>query len=610
MDALVAERQDTKLAVQYETLRRREYELITQLLDILPKIDGLPEERVTQMRDALFHADSPFLMVLMGPFNSGKSSIINALLGKPDLLPIGPVPTTDRITMLRYGEEAQRVRTGEIDTVFFPSPLLQKVSFVDTPGLESVFKTHEEQTRRFLHRSDAVLLVMLATQAMSAQNVEYLRILKDYGKTVIIVLNQIDLLTAEEAEKVREYVIEQSRDQLGVKPEVWGMSAKLGLEARHEDGTVNEEAWAASGLSRIERYVDEQLGDAARLRQKLQTPLQIMQNVHQTALEAVRGNQSALDQYQSISENVQQQLSGFRREQEKIVRETVEEAGAKFEETAARGSAAIHEMFQLTHAVRSVLRGVGELVGLARLTRRGNSYTRTAFETNNVFEPLDELPAVIDRLGPRLEGKDVQDVEDLVKYARREISALPEAIREKVIGNVQPPVQYDREALQEVRDELDAIETEARTVETARFEQIVRNSLLYLGAWEVLLLVLAIFVIAWNPSTPEQPLLPLGVALVFLGLGLLGLLYLPLRGRLLGNSYTNRMMKLRTRYLEALTKAADKQVAYGMELRRDAVLPLTRLIDAQTQIQQEQLGKLQAVGQEMVKIEGELAKVK
>src|SRR5690606_10549808 len=227
-----------------------------------------------------------------------------------------------------------------------------------------------------------------------------------------------------------------------------------------------------------------------------------------TALEAVRGNQSALDQYQSISENVQQQLSGFRREQEKIVRETVEEAGAKFEETAARGSAAIHEMFQLTHAVRSVLRGVGELVGLARLTRRGNSYTRTAFETNKVFEPLDELPAVIDRLGPRLEGKDVQDVEDLVKYARREISALPEAIREKVIGNVQPPVQYDREALQEVRDELDAIETEARTVETARFEQIVRNSLLYLGAWEVLLLVLAIFVIAWNPSTPEQPLLP------------------------------------------------------------------------------------------------------
>jgi hypothetical protein len=79
---------------------------------------------------------------------------------------------------------------------------------------------------------------------------------------------------------------------------------------------------------------------------------------------------------------------------------------------------------------------------------------------------------------------------------------------------------------------------------------------------------------------------------------------------LLATAYTNRLLKLQTRYLEALTRAADKQVSYGMQLRRDAVLPLTRLIDAQTQIQQEQLGKLQSTGQEMVKIEAELAKVR
>ena len=57
----------TKLAAEYDTLRRREHELITDLLDIVPKIDGLGEERVSQMRDALFHADHPYLSVLMGP---------------------------------------------------------------------------------------------------------------------------------------------------------------------------------------------------------------------------------------------------------------------------------------------------------------------------------------------------------------------------------------------------------------------------------------------------------------------------------------------------------------------------------------------------------------
>ena len=595
--------------VQYENLRRREHDLISQLLNVLPKIDGLPEDRVTQMRDALFHADSPYMMVLMGPFNSGKSSIINALVGNQDLLAIGPVPTTDRITMLRYGDDMQQARTGEIDTVFYPLPLLQKVSFVDTPGLESVFQTHEQQTRGFLHRSDAVLLVMLATQAMSAQNLEYLRILKEYGKTVIIILNQIDLLTPEEAEAVRSYVLEQSHDQLGYKPEVWMMSARRGLEARHEDGTVDEEAWAASGLHQIEQYVDDQLSDAARMRQKLQTPLQIMQNVHQTAVEAVRGNQSTLDQYQSINQNIEQQMSGFKREQDKIVREVLDVTSSRFDEAAERGAAAIRDLFQLSRALRSVLRGIGELLGLARLARRG-SYTRSAFETHKVYEPLNELPEVAIRLGPRLEGKDVQDVDNLVKYARREVEALPAPIRTKVIGNLQVPLQYNRAALQEVRNDLEAIGSEARTDETDRLEGIVRSSLLYLGAWEVLLLILAVFVLFLNPATPDQPLLTVGIVAFIFVVMLISLLYLPLRGRILATSYMNRLMKLQSRYLEALTKAADQQVAYGIQMRRDAVLPLTRLIEAQTQIQQEQLGKLQATGQEMLKLEAELGKLK
>ena len=37
-----------------------------------------------------------------------------------------------------------------------------------------------------------VLLVMLATQAMTAKNLDYLRILQEYGKTVILVINQVD----------------------------------------------------------------------------------------------------------------------------------------------------------------------------------------------------------------------------------------------------------------------------------------------------------------------------------------------------------------------------------------------------------------------------------
>lgn len=606
---MATENVETKLATDYEALRRREYELISQMLDVLPKVDNLGDERLGQMRDALFHADHPFLIVLVGPFSSGKSSILNALLGEPELLTIGPVPTTDRISILRWGEQEQRMSSGgEVDTVFYPSPLLEKVSLVDTPGLESVFQKHEGITRRFLHRADVVLMVMLATQAMTARNLEYLQTLKEYGKKVILVINQIDLLTAEEAESVREYVQEQSQSRLGFKPDIWLVSARQAQAARH-NGELDKQAWKASGLSRIEEYVDDQLNDVARLRQKLQTPLQIAQNVNQSALNAVRANQTALDQYQGIASNVEQQLGAQKREQEKIIREVNAEISDKFGAAAMRGSEAIEDIFRFSNALRSIRGGLLELVGLSGLIRRGGkSNTQLAFERRKAFEPINELPTVADKMAPRLEGKDVQDIDDLVKYARKEIDALPESIKGKVIGNVQPPLQYDRTVLQNVRPALEVLENEAKQVETERLEQTLRNAMLYMATFELLLVIFGVVLLAGGSNflPPEQRQSAWLILVFLVGLGVLGLLFMPLRGRLLETAYTNRTLKLQSRYIEALTKAADQQVEYGMRLRREAIQPLARLIEAQTQIQTTQFGKLQGIQQEMVSIESAL----
>lgn len=599
---------NTKLATEYEVIRRREYELITDLLEIVPKIDGLGEERVSQMRDALFHADHPYLIVLMGPYNAGKSSIINALLGTPDLLPVGPTPTTDRITILRYGEQSSRSRSGDVDTVFYPSPLLQKVSFVDTPGLESVFREHEEITRRFLHRSDTVMLVMMATQAMTQHNLDYIKILKEYGKQVILILNQVDLLTPEERETVRQYVADQARGELGKNPEVWLVSSRMAIEARHADGTVDEEKWAASNIKQIENYVDNQLGDVPRLRQKLQTPLNIAQSVHGEALTLVRGSQSALDHYQGIAQNVEQQLSVFRRESEKVVTQTTDDIKAKFEQAGKNGGEAIREQFQFSRALGSIFRGLAELVGLSSIARStvGGSYTRAAFERHKVFEPISELPTTADKLPARLEGKDLQDTDDLVKYARKEIDALPAPIKTKVIGTIQSPTRYDRSALQAIRTELQTLEEEARVVQTEKIEKALRNSLLYLAAYEVILLVFGIFIGLANPFGTDSGSTELIVIIVVLGLMLLGLAFLPLRGRQLENEYSKRMQALGDKYSETLTRAATKQIDYGMSLRRDSIAPLTRLIDAQTEIHTTQLKRLQAAGETLVKIEADL----
>ncbi len=604
---MVAENLETKLATDYEAIRRREYELITNLLDVLPKVDNLPEERVAQVRDALFHADHPYLMVFVGPFSAGKSSIINALLGDNDLLPTGVVPTTDRISILRWGEEVQRVSSGgEVDTVFHPSALLKRVSFVDTPGLESVFKTHEETTRKFLHRSDVVLLVMLATQAMTAHNLEYLQTLKDYGKKVIIVIGQADLLSPEDTETVRQYVQDQSKSVLGTVPEIWMVSAKQGLAA-YAGEMRDEAAWDASGLKLIEDYIDQQLNDVDRLRQKLRTPLQITQNVSHVALEAVRTNQAVLDRYQNISDNIDEQLSAQKREQQRIIQDMSDEISGKFGAAAMNGSEAIRDVFSLSRSFSSLGRGVMELVGLAGLLRGrgGQSYIANAFDKHRAFEPIAELPAVVDKLGPRLEGKDIQDIDDLVKYAQHEIETLPGSISDKVIGRVQAPLQYERVHLQKARPQMEAIENEARVVETEKLDQTLRNTLLYLVVYEFIVIVLGI---AFGAALvgPEQALI---VLIVVLALALLGLAFVPLRGRLAESAYTGRMLALQRQYLDVLRDAANKQVNYSMQLRQDSIAPLMRLIEAQTKIQTGQLNQLLAAEQEMTAIESDLAKL-
>ncbi|MEL6525384.1 MAG: dynamin family protein, partial [Chloroflexota bacterium] len=502
---------EPKLIQDYEIIRRREYELITDMLDILPRIDNLGEQRIGQVRDAMFHADHPYLMVLVGPFSSGKSSIINALLGEEDFLKIGPTPTTDRISILRWGEDAQNMGTaGGADTVFYPSPLLRKVSFVDTPGLESVFQEHEETTRKFLHRADVVLLVMLATQAMSQRNLEYMKMFKEYGKKVIIVISQADLISAEERETVEKYVREQSKDKLGVEPEIWFISALKGIEARQGE-ELDKDLWRESGLQNFEEYVNKQLSDADRLRQKLQTPLQIVQTVHQGALDAVRNNQSTFDRYRNITENIEQQLAAQKSEQEKTVRDVNAEVETRFRLTGERSADAILEIFQFSRALSSLGRGIMELFGLARLLRRDStpSYMEAVFNRYHVFEPIDEIPDEVAKLAPRLEGQDMQDLDDLVKYGNKEIQKLPADMKEKVIGTIQAPATYDRSFLQDIRNELDDIEREAKTVETEKLESVRRNTLVYLAVWELFMIISIVGLIyGWGfvDSLMEVPL--------------------------------------------------------------------------------------------------------
>jgi small GTP-binding protein len=177
--------------------------------------------------------DRPLLVTVMGEFNSGKSTFVNALIGE-EVAPMGITPTTATINVLKYGaerkgrvvyhddevreiewaevpkllkgldaHEAKRIRVVE---VLYPLETLQRVNVVDTPGLNSIHPEHEETARKFIAEADAVLWLFTVDQAAKATEGEALGKIKAAGKKILGVVNKIDRCTPEELARIIEHV--------------------------------------------------------------------------------------------------------------------------------------------------------------------------------------------------------------------------------------------------------------------------------------------------------------------------------------------------------------------------------------------------------------------
>ena len=177
--------------------------------------------------------DRPLLIAVMGEFNVGKSSFVNALCGE-EVAPTGVTPTTATINVLRYGDrpearvihhdgtartiaaadvaafltglrdaDAAEVRAVEI---FLPVEALRRVEIVDTPGLNSIRPEHERVARDFLRDADAIVWVFAAGQAAKATEREALGLARAAGKRVVGVLNKIDRADAKEVKALVRHV--------------------------------------------------------------------------------------------------------------------------------------------------------------------------------------------------------------------------------------------------------------------------------------------------------------------------------------------------------------------------------------------------------------------
>ncbi len=90
------------LSQEQELILQRERALLNDLRVRLVEYNTAKED-LNALVQSITQLDDLFLLVVVGEFNSGKSAVINALLGQK-LLKEGVTPTTSMINILRFGD--------------------------------------------------------------------------------------------------------------------------------------------------------------------------------------------------------------------------------------------------------------------------------------------------------------------------------------------------------------------------------------------------------------------------------------------------------------------------------------------------------------------------
>src|SRR5829696_1540997 len=296
-----------------EALVERERELLERLIAFL-KDFGAPSEDAELVRRALSDLEELFLLVIVGEFNSGKSAFVNALLGA-DISEEGVTQTTDRITVLRHAEEpAEKERGDGVLEKGYPNEFLREIAIVDTPGTNAIIRHHEELSRGFVPRSDLVLFVTSAERPLTESEREYLELIRDWGKKIVLIINKSDLLQEEAAtEEVRSFVEGGIRSALGLTPPIFLVSALLARKAKAATSTIERDALlAASGFAELERYITDLLDEEGRVRLKLESPLGVVEELVRRYRLAVEERVSLLEDDFKMAENVESQLEAYK----------------------------------------------------------------------------------------------------------------------------------------------------------------------------------------------------------------------------------------------------------------------------------------------------------
>lgn len=284
---------------------------------------------------------------LVGAFSTGKSTLINALLGDK-LLGVQVTPETCLPTEIHYAEHesislmnkqgiVSEISRQQLKDQHFPitnpdeehwidiglsSSVLadfKELVLVDMPGWESGIVEHSQAIDGYVHRSGAYCLVVSAEEGAVRQSIkQVLTELRLFNKPVVLIITKCDKRMPDELPAIEQTITKTVTDVLGAAPlKVLTVSARK----KKLEGVINAIEMVNQQSDVI--YHNMVLTHYFALFERMQSKLKILLNEDNLSLEQA---QLACDQIPQELELLKQQLIDIEQQVDAIVPQCIEAA--------------------------------------------------------------------------------------------------------------------------------------------------------------------------------------------------------------------------------------------------------------------------------------------
>lgn len=383
-----------------------------RISQVIKGITELARDTPTDLGHALAQAaverdlGAPFLFVVCGEVNAGKSSLINGLFGR-ELCKVNILPETDRVIWYRYGAPPKDVATtSSLEERYRPIEFLRDFNLVDTPGTNSIVKGHQEITERFLPVADLILFVFPVTNPWGAATWNLIsKLPKECHSRVAFIIQQADQREEADIRVITQHMANLSMKRIGIVPQIFAVSGKLAMEAKRAGAFAGRE-FKRSGFPALEEYISRRVCDSPERRAALHTWKNHASAALRKIEDRIEEKTRVLNDQNHFLASLEDEIDAMR---EKLV------------SRLPRHLAGVAEVFE-SEAVW-VTRSLRKWLGLTRSVFRIFVGDRTGSETEALF---------IERLRTAVEAVAESDGADVVEACRSHWEELGVRVRESI----------------------------------------------------------------------------------------------------------------------------------------------------------------------------------